>query len=80
MNFYKISRLISLHEKAEQHSNEYKRLLRNCSARSKALWHLRKAMELRYQISGLIRDLVRLRTDPEKGLQIPTFPQFRTKE
>ena len=47
MNFNQISRLVRLHEKAEQHSNEYKKLLGNCSAQSKALRHLREAERLR---------------------------------
>ena len=57
MNLYQIRQLVSLHEKAEQHSNEYKRLLRDRSALSKALRHLRKAEQLRSQLSGLLRDL-----------------------
>lgn len=57
MNFNQISRLVRLHEKAEQHSNEYKKLLGNCSAQSKALRHLREAERLRSRISRLIRDL-----------------------
>ncbi len=57
MNFYQISRLVRLYERAEQHSNEYKKLVGNCSAQSKALRHLRKAEQLRSKISRLIRDL-----------------------
>ena len=56
MSFHQIQRLIRLHEKAERHSNEYKRLLGDRSAQSKALWHLQKAERLYSQVSGLIRD------------------------
>ena len=58
MSFYQIQRLIRLNEKAEWHSNEYKRLLGDRSAQSKALWHLQKAELLYSQISGIIRDFV----------------------
>jgi hypothetical protein len=43
MNCYQISRLIGLNKTAEQHSNEYERLLVDRNAQSKALWHLQKA-------------------------------------
>lgn len=56
MACHQIDRLIRLHEKAEWHSNEYKRLLRDCRAQSKALRHLQKAERLYSQVSGLIRD------------------------
>ncbi|MGA2224756.1 MAG: hypothetical protein ABSH41_09975 [Syntrophobacteraceae bacterium] len=58
MSFHQIQRLIRLHEKAERHSNEYKRLLGDRSAQSKALRHLQKAELLYSQISGIIRDSV----------------------
>ena len=58
MSFHQIQRLIRLHEKAEQHSNEYKRLLGNHSAQAKALWHLQKSELLYSQISGIIKNLV----------------------
>ena len=56
MACHQMDRLIRLHKKAERHSNEYKRLLGDCSAQSKALWHLQKAERLYSQVSGLIRD------------------------
>jgi hypothetical protein len=56
MNCYQISRLIGLNKTAEQHSNEYERLLVDRNAQSKALWHLQKAERLYSQIPGLIRD------------------------
>jgi hypothetical protein len=58
MSFYQIQRLIRLHEKAEQHSIEYKRLLGDRSAQAKALRHLHKAELLYSQISDIIRDFV----------------------
>ena len=58
MSFHQIQRLIRLHEKAEQHSNEYKRLLGDHSAQAKALWHLQKAELLYLQISDIIKDFV----------------------
>lgn len=57
MNCYQISRLIGLNKTAEQHSNEYERLLVDRNAQSKALWHLQKAEVLYSQISDLIRDI-----------------------
>ena len=73
MACHNMDRLIRLHKKAEQHSNEYKRLLGDCSARSKALWHLQKAEWLCSQVSGLIRDCTSTRDDvagslPDSGL------------
>ena len=56
MTAYQIRRLARLHEKAERHANEYKRLSRDGSVQSKAvLLHLRKAERLHSQISGIIR-------------------------
>lgn len=55
MTVYQIRRLVSLHERAEQHANEYKKLLTDPNARSKAFWHKRKAEQLYSQVSGLIR-------------------------
>lgn len=55
MTVHNIRRLVSLHEKAESHENEYKRLLMEPNARSKALWHKRKSEQLYSQVSGLIR-------------------------
>ena len=56
MNFYQISRLIRLHEKATRHSDEYKRLSEDLYAQSKAIRHLRKAEQFYSQVRGLIRD------------------------
>jgi hypothetical protein len=56
MSSYQIHRLVRLHKKAERHSNEYRKLLGDCGAQSKALWHLRKAERLYSQVAGLIRD------------------------
>jgi hypothetical protein len=53
----RIEQLIRLHKEAQRHSNEYKRLLGDRSARSKALRHLRKAERLFCEVSGLIRDM-----------------------
>ncbi len=54
---HQMARLIRLHKKAERHSNEYKRLLGDRSAQSKALRHLQKAERLYSQVSDLIRDV-----------------------
>jgi len=56
MSFYQIHRLVRLNEKAERHSNEYKRLSADLSTQGKALWHQRKAERLHPQILGIIRD------------------------
>ena len=48
--------LACLHERAQRHANEYKTLSGNRGARSKALEHLRKAEQLYYRVSCLIRD------------------------
>jgi len=56
MTLFQIKRLIRLHEKAERHSNEYKRFSADLSTQSKALCHLRKAERLYSQIAGLIRE------------------------
>ena len=56
MTIHQIRRLVSLHKKAEQHANEYRKLLTDPSARSKAFWHKRKSDQLYSQVSGLIRD------------------------
>ena len=56
MSSYQIQRLARLHKRAERHTNEYKRLLGERSAQSKALWHLQKAERLYSQVRDLIRD------------------------
>ena len=53
MTVYQIRRLVGLHEKAERHANEYKKLSTDPNARSKAIWHKRKAEQLYSQVSGL---------------------------
>jgi len=58
MTAHQIRRLVRLHEKAERHANEYKRLSRDGSVQSKVvLLHLQKAERLHSQISGIIRDI-----------------------
>ncbi len=74
---HQIDRLIRLHKKAERHSNEYKRLLRDRSAQSKALWHLQKAEQLCSQVSSLIRDFTSPRPDSEGNLPDSGFPARR---
>jgi len=68
MSFYQIHRLTRLHERAERHSNEYKRLSAERSAQSNALWYLQKAERLYFEISGRMRDFASTPTDPEGGL------------
>ena len=57
MTVYQIRRLVRLHERAERHANEYKKLLMDMdpSTRSKASWHKRKSEQLYSQVSGLLR-------------------------
>jgi hypothetical protein len=55
MTVYEIRRVVSLHERAERHDNEYKRLLVEPSARSKALWHKRKSEQFYSRVSNLLR-------------------------
>lgn len=47
-------RLFRLHRRAEQHANEYKRLLQDRSSQSRALEHLRKAERLYSHVRELI--------------------------
>lgn len=47
-------RLFRLHRRAEQHANEYKRLLQERSTHPKALKHLRKAERLYSHVRDLI--------------------------
>ena len=73
MACHQVDRLIRLHKKAERHSSEYKRLLGDRSAQSKALWHLQKAERVYSQVSGLIRDFTSTPADmagnlPDAGL------------
>jgi hypothetical protein len=63
-----MDRLTRLHERAERHSNEYKRLSAGRSAQSKALWHLQKWERLYFEISGRIRDFTSAPADPEGNL------------
>ncbi|MGC9196632.1 MAG: hypothetical protein ACP5IL_14445 [Syntrophobacteraceae bacterium] len=53
-------RLIRLHQRAEQHANEYRRLSRNLSTHSKALHHLRKAERLYSHVRELIANYTSL--------------------
>jgi hypothetical protein len=55
--YSQIRRLVRLHEKAMQHSEDYKKLSGDLSAQSKALNHLRKAERLYREISGIIKDI-----------------------
>jgi hypothetical protein len=56
MNSEQKIRLIRLHQRAEQHTNEYRRLSRDLSTHSKALKHLRKAERLYCHVRELIED------------------------
>jgi hypothetical protein len=73
MTGHQIHRLVCLHKKAERHSNEYKRLLGDSSAQSKALSHLQKAERLYSQVSDLIRDFTSARADSEENLPYSGF-------
>ena len=53
-------RLIRLHQRAEQHAKEYKRLSRDQSKQCQALKHLRKAERL----FSHVRDLITACTSP----------------
>ncbi len=53
----RIMQLIRLHERAEHHANEYKRLSRIGGARSEMQKRLQKVAQLRSQISDHIRGL-----------------------
>ena len=48
------AQLIRLHQRAEQHANEYKRLSRDKSTQSKALKHLQKAERLCSRVRELL--------------------------
>lgn len=50
-----MDRLIRLHRRAERHSNEYRKILRDCGAQPEALRHLHKAERLYSQVSSLIK-------------------------
>ena len=51
----KITQLLHLHERAEFHSAEYKRLLGGPGRKGNAFKHLEKAEQLRSRISEFIR-------------------------
>jgi len=74
MACHQMDRLIRLHKKAAQHSNEYRRLLGDRSTQSKALWHLQKAERLYSQVSGLIRDFTSTPADMAGNLPDSGFP------
>lgn len=65
----KITQLLRLHDSAEYHSNEYKRLLGSRGKESKARCHLLKAEQLHSRISCFIRDFARF--GPESGGKFP---------
>jgi hypothetical protein len=54
MTAYQAGRLIRLHQRAEHHANEYKRLSVDSSS-AKATEHLRKVEKLFSQIRDIIR-------------------------
>ena len=56
MTLFQIKRLIRLQERAERHSNEYRKFSADLSRQSKAISHLRKAERLYSQIADLIRE------------------------
>ncbi len=55
-------RLIRLHQRAEQHANEYRRLSRDRSTQSMALRHLRKAERLCSHVRDLMMDCTAVKT------------------
>lgn len=59
MTISHVRRVVTLHERAEQHADQYKRLSIDPSAQSKALEDQRKADRLYSQVSELIRDFAR---------------------
>ena len=77
MKFHQIRRLIRLHEKAEWHSNEYKRLLRERRAQFKAFRHLQEAQRLYSQISRLIRDSTSVGANSNGNLPDSSSPMFK---
>ena len=60
-----MDQLIRLHKRAERHSNEYRKLLRDSGAGPEALRHLQKAERLYSQVSSLIRNLTSAQADPD---------------
>jgi|GEM_PF-1236846 hypothetical protein len=77
MTYTQVRRLVRLHEKAEWHTNGYKRLLQIRSARSRALRHLQKAEQLYFQISRIIRDSTSLRANSDGNLPDSGSPMFK---
>ena len=77
MTYTQVRRLVRLHEKAEWHTNGYKRLLQIRSARSRAYWHLQKAEQLYSQISRLIRDSISVRANSDGNLPDSGSPMFK---
>ena len=69
MTIYHIRRLVRLHQKAERHENEYKKLLRDPISLSKAFRHKQKSEQLYSQVSGLIRNFAP--ADACTGLDLP---------
>jgi hypothetical protein len=66
MTLSQIKRLIRLQERAERHSDEYRRFSADLSRQSKALGHLRKAERLYGQIADLIREAAPFQFDAEE--------------
>jgi hypothetical protein len=80
VNVSKMRQLIRLHQKAEWHSNEYKRLLSDCCAQSKALRHLQKAERLYSQVAGLIRDITSTPADMAGNLPDSGFTARQNRQ
>jgi hypothetical protein len=57
MTIYQIRRIVRIHQKAERHEIEYKKLSGDPGGLSKAVRHRRKSEQLYSQVSGLIRGL-----------------------
>jgi hypothetical protein len=55
MTYSEIRRLLRLHERAQQHACESKKLAGNPGSQSKALWHMKRSQALCLQVSAMIR-------------------------
>ena len=67
-------RLSRLHQRAEQHANEYKRLLQDRGTQPKALKHLRKAEQLYSHVRDLIMDWRRWGGRSASRVAQPAYP------
>jgi hypothetical protein len=76
MTLIQIKRLIRLHERAERHTNEYRRFSADLGTQSKALCHLRKAERLYSQIAVLIRDSTSVRPGTVSKPSESRLPSF----